>query len=393
MSIQGRLASVDLLRGAVMILMALDHVREYVHGPAMNFRAEDLTQTTAAIFFTRWVTHFCAPVFMFCAGLGAWFWLERRGGSTATLSRFLWTRGLWLIVLEFTLVRLGFYFDFDYSVVILLVFWPLGASMLALAALVHLPIRILAVLSVSMILLHNLADGIPPAAFGSGAWMWNLLHQPGGVPTPWTTFIVAYPLIPWVGVMGAGFCFGRIYRLPDHDRGRLLLRLGLGLTAAFVVLRILNVYGDPNAWVGGRSPMFTLLSFFNTTKYPPSLLFLLMTLGPAIALLGVLDRARPDDRNPFLVFGRVPLFYFVLHIPVIHAAQIVMTWLRYGTQPFLFLPPPSIASPRDLFPADFGWSLGVTYMLWMAVVVGLYPVCLWFSRIKARRRTWWASYL
>ena len=388
-----RLASVDLLRGIVMVIMALDHVREYVHAGAMNFRAEDLTETTAAIFFTRWITHVCAPVFMFCAGLGAWFWLERHGGKLTGVSRFLWTRGLWLIVLEFTLVRLGFFFNFDYSLLFLLVFWALGVSMIALAGLVHLPIRVLAAVSIGMIVLHNLADRVTARSFGSSAWAWNLLHQPGPVQTPWTVLLVAYPLIPWIGVMAAGFCFGRIYQLPDGRRSRALLQLGLGLTAAFILLRLTNIYGDPTPWAGQPSSLFTVLSFLNTTKYPPSLLFLLMTLGPSIAFLGLLDMARPSERNPFLVFGRVPLFYFVLHIPLIHAVQRAMTWLRYGAEPFLFVPPPTIGTARAVFPPDYGWSLGVTYLVWVGVVLALYPVCLWFSRIKAERRAWWASYL
>lgn len=388
-----RLASVDLLRGIVMVIMAIDHVREYVHGPAMNFRAEDLGQTTTAIFLTRWITHFCAPVFVFCAGLGAWFWLERHAGKLPALARFLWTRGLWLIVLEFTLVRLGFFFNFDYSILFLLVFWSIGASMIALAALVHLPFKVLASVSVGMIVLHNLADGVRPSSFGSAGWIWNLLHQPGPIQTPWTLLLVAYPLIPWIGVMGAGFCFGRIYQRPPDRRARILVQLGLGLTAAFVLLRLTNIYGDPNPWTAQPSSLFTVLSFLNTTKYPPSLLFLLMTLGPAIALLGILDSVRPGERNPLLVFGRVPLFYFVLHIPLIHAVQIGMTWLQYGAAPFLFLPPPTIGTAREVFPPDYGWSLGVTYAVWIGVVVALYPVCLWFSRFKAQRRAPWASYL
>ena len=382
-----RLASVDLLRGAVMIIMALDHTRDYVHAAAMHFQPEDLSKTTAAIFFTRWVTHVCAPVFMFCAGLGAWFWLERHGGDTRALSRFLVTRGLWLLLLEFTIVRFGFYFNFDYSVVLLLVFWALGMSMIVLAALIHLPWRVLIVVSVGMIALHNLADGVRITS-----WIWNVLHQPGVIQTGGPMLIVAYPLVPWIGVMAAGFCLGRVYRWDAGRRSRVLIRLGLALTAAFVVVRLLNVYGDPRPWGNQPSSLFTLLSFLNTTKYPPSLLFLLMTLGPAIALLGWMDRARPSERNPILVFGRVPLFYFVLHIPLIHAIAIALTWFRYGAQPFVSLPPPTLGTPLNLFPADYGWSLGVTYLVWIAVVVLLYPACLWFSRVKARGH-WWASYL
>lgn len=391
--IVGRLDSVDLLRGLVMVIMALDHTRDFVHAEAMAFRPEDLTQTTAAIFLTRWVTHFCAPVFMFCAGLGASFWLERHHAGTRALSRFLWTRGLWLILLEVTAVHFGFFFNFQYELVLLLVFWALGVSMIALAGLIHLPWPVLMGLSVGLILLHNLADGVTAVSFGQAAWVWNLLHQPGVIPAGGSLLLVGYPLVPWVGVMAAGFCFGRVYRLPPDRRSRMLVRFGLGLTAGFIVLRAVNVYGDPNPWSEQGTPLFTVLSFLNTTKYPPSLLFLLMTLGPAIALLGWIDGARPDARNPLLVFGRVPLFYFVLHLPLIHAMAIGMTWLRYGAQPFLFTPPPTLGTPRDVFPPDYGWSLGVTYAMWIVAVVALYPICLWFSRLKQRRTEWWLRYL
>jgi uncharacterized membrane protein len=387
-----RIPSIDLVRGLVMVVMALDHTRDYIHSAAMLSRPEDLATTTPAIFFTRWITHVCAPVFMFSAGLGAFLRLER-GGTTADLSRFLWTRGLWLILLEVTLVRLGFFFNFDYSVLLLLVFWALGWSMIALALLVHLPYGVLVAVSLGLIVLHNLADGVRAAAFGSWAWIWNLLHQQGFIQTPGPALVVAYPLVPWIGVMAAGFCLGRVYLLPAAERSRLLVRLGLALTLAFVVLRLVNLYGDPAPWTGQRTPIFTVISFLNTTKYPPSLQFLLMTLGPAIALLGWIDGARPSERHPLLVFGRVPLFYFVVHVPLIHAMAIALTWLTYGAQSFLFLPPPTLGTPRDLFPPGYGWSLGVTYAVWMAAVIILYPVCFWFMRLKQRRREWWVSYL
>ncbi len=385
---RSRLTSVDLLRGAVMVVMALDHTRDFVNTQAQAFRPEDLTQTTTAIFLTRWITHFCAPVFMLCAGLGAFLRLDRTGGRVADLSRFLWTRGLWLVVLEITVVRLGFFFDVDYSgLIMLLVFWALGLSMIVLAGLVWLPWRAVAVISVAMIALHNLLDPIRAASLGSSAWLWRVLHEPGLLLPPPPVVIVAYPLIPWIGVMAAGFCLGRVYLLPPADRSRFLIRLGLGLTAAFLIIRAVNFYGDPVPWDG------SVLSFLNTTKYPPSLLFLLMTLGPAIAVLGWIDRARASDSNPLIVFGRVPLFYFVLHLPLIHAIQIGMTWLKYGAAPFLFLPPPTLGTDRNAFPPDYGWSLGVTYLVWIAVVVLMYPICLWFARLKARKRSWWLSYL
>jgi uncharacterized membrane protein len=387
-----RVQAVDILRGIVMVIMALDHTRDYVHAAAMAFPPEDLTRTTAAIFFTRWITHVCAPVFMFTAGVSAYLRLER-GGRKADLSRFLVSRGLWLVVLEFTIVRAGFFFDLSFNPLFLLVFWALGMSMIALAALIHLPPRVLAAVSVAMIALHNLSDGVAPAQLGAFGRVWQLLHAPGLLTAGPPVVIVAYPLLPWIGVMAAGFCFGRVYRLPADRRRSLLIRVGLVAIAAFVVMRWLNIYGDPRPWIAQSRPLFTLLSFLNASKYPPSLLFLLMTLGPALLFLGLVDRVRLSERHPFIVFGRVPLFYFVLHIPLIHALAIGLTWLRYGSAPFLFLPPPTLGTPRELFPPNYGWELWVTYALWLVVVVALYPVCRWFARLRARRRDWWLSYL
>jgi uncharacterized membrane protein len=389
-----RIHSVDLLRGAVMVIMALDHTRDFVNREAMLFRPEDLAQTTHAIFFTRWITHFCAPVFMLCAGLGAFLRLERSGTGVDDLSRFLWTRGLWLVLLEVTVVRLGFFFDVDYrGLVILLVFWALGLSMIALALLIRLPFRVLLGVSLAMIALHNLLDGVRAASFGGSAWLWRIVHEPGLVMAGPPTVVVGYPLVPWVGVMAAGYCLGRVYRMPAVERSRVLVRLGLGLTAAFVIVRALNVYGDPFPWSGQPRSGFTLISFLNTTKYPPSLSFLLMTLGPAIALLGWIDHVRAGDRNSLIVFGRVPLFYFVVHLPLIHAVAIAMTYVRYGAATFLFTPPPTLGTPLKNFPADYGWSLGATYIVWIAVVLLLYPICLWFMRLKQRNRGWWTSYV
>jgi len=234
---------------------------------------------------------------------------------------------------------------------------------------------------------------VQAASLGASAWLWRLLHEPGLVMAGPPTVVVGYPLIPWVGVMAAGFCLGHVYRMPAEVRAKFLVRLGLGLTAAFVILRAVNTYGDPSRWSSQPTPLFTVLSFLNTTKYPPSLLFLLMTLGPAIALLGWMDRMRAGNSNPLIVFGRTPLFYFVLHLPLIHAVAIGMTWLRYGAAPFLFTPPPTLGTPRNVFPPDYGWSLGTTYLVWIAVVVALYPVCLWWMRLKQRRSAWWTSYL
>jgi uncharacterized membrane protein len=382
-----RVQSLDILRGLVMVIMALDHTRDYVHAAAMAFQPEDLTRTTAAIFMTRWMTHFCAPVFMLLAGAGASLRLQS-GSSRADLSAFLLTRGLWLIVLEFTVVRAGFFFDVTGPPFILLVFWALGMSMIALAALIHLPYRLLLMVSVALIALHNLLDGLQPSRFGALGWIWQILHVQGLL-TASPPAIVAYPLVPWIGVMAAGFCFGRVYSLDSGRRRQVLWRLGLGLTASFLVLRALNLYGDPRPWRPQDSPLFTELSFLNTTKYPPSLLFLLMTLGPAMLVLAAIDRLRVADRHPLLVFGRVPLLYFVLHVPLVHAFAIGLTWLRYGSTPFLWLAPPTLGTPRDAFPADYGWDLWVAYAVTLAAVVALYPICRWLARLKASRGGGW----
>jgi uncharacterized membrane protein len=378
----GRVQPLDILRGLVMVIMALDHTRDYVHAAAMAFQPEDLSRTTAAIFMTRWVTHFCAPVFMLLAGAGAYLRLQN-GRTHADLSRFLLARGLWLIALELTVVRAGFFFDVTGPPFILLVLWALGMSMIALAALIHLPYRVLLALSVALIAAHNLFDPLQPARFGALGWVWRILHVQGPLTAAPPT-IVAYPLVPWFGVMAAGFCFGRAYTLDAERRRRLLLRLGPTLTAAFVVLRAINLYGDPRPWRPQDSPLFTVLSFLNTTKYPPSLSFLLMTLGPAMVFLAVIDRVRVSDRHPFVVFGRVPLLYFVLHIPLVHAFAIGLTWWRYGKTPFLWLAPPTLGTPRDAFPPDYGWDLWVAYAVTAAAVLVLYPICLWLGRLKAR---------
>lgn len=390
----GRIQSVDALRGAIMILMAVDHVRDFINSAAMSFSPTDLTRTTAALFFTRWITHFCAPVFAFTAGIGAFLWLSH-GRTKAQLSRFLLSRGLWLVILELTLVRWIFFFEirFKGELVFLLVFWMLGLCMMILAALVHLPTRVLAVVSLVAIAGHNLLDPIAAARFGRAAGIWKILHQPGFFSLLGAQFDAPYSLLPWFAVMAAGYCFGAVFLWEPARRQRFLLRLGFGLTIAFVLLRAWNVYGDPAPWSPQSSAVFTALSFLNCTKYPPSLDFLLMTLGPAIAALAWLERIRFSPHNPLIVFGRVPFFYFVTHIALIHLVAVVLGFLRYGAQSFLLVPAPSMGGPSKMFPPGYGYSLWVVYVVWLGVVAALYPLCRWFADLKQRKRSWWLSYL
>jgi uncharacterized membrane protein len=390
-----RLLSIDALRGTVMVIMALDHVRDFFHAAAMSsFSPTDLSRTTTVLFFTRWITHFCLPVFMFAAGMGVY--LYGRNRTKGQVSRFLWTRGLWFVMLELTVMQLAYNFNFSLRyLVLLLILWIFGICLLAMAALVYMPVRWLAVLSVAVMLLHNCLDGISAAQFGSGAWIWDLLHQPGIIPAGRKLVLVTYTFLPWIGVMAAGFCFTRVFQLEPEARRRTMLRLGLALTILFIALRAVNRYGDPTPWSHQKSVLFTVLSFLNCTKYPGSLDFLLMTLGPALLVLAWFDRRTFKPANPLVVFGRVPMFYFILHFYLIHALAVLAAWLRYGSSVgrFMFNPLPSMGGPRALFPPDSGYSLLTVYGVWLLVLVLLYPVCRWFAKVKSTRRDWWLSYL
>ncbi|MDH3251968.1 MAG: heparan-alpha-glucosaminide N-acetyltransferase domain-containing protein [Ignavibacteria bacterium] len=381
---RSRIDSVDLLRGLVMVIMALDHVRDYF--TAVRFDPLDLTQTTAAYFFTRWITHFCAPVFVFLAGTGA-FLSSTRGKSTKQLSRFLLTRGIWLIVVELTFVRLAWQFSFDTSFLFVQVIWAIGCSMIFLSGLVYLSTRTIAIIGVSMIALHNLLDGIAPESFGSLSWLWMTLHVQAVYPlSEGHVYMPFYPLIPWLGVMAAGYAFGTVFQLEPDRRRIVLLRMGIGLTAAFVVIRGINVYGDLVPWSEQETAMRTFFSFLNTTKYPPSLSYLLMTLGPSILFLGLVDRGFPQGLRPIIIFGRVPMFYYVVHLYVIHALAVaagVMQGFNAGAFLSIFVN----------FPAEYGFNLLVVYVLWIVIVVLLYPLCKWFAGLKRRRKDWWLSYL
>ncbi|HEX6164839.1 MAG TPA: heparan-alpha-glucosaminide N-acetyltransferase domain-containing protein [Vicinamibacterales bacterium] len=388
---RARLNSIDALRGLVMIVMALDHVRDFIHrGAMLSQQATSLATTTPILFMTRWITHFCAPVFMFTAGMGAFFYL-RHDRTRAQLARFLVTRGVWLIFLELTLMQLLYNFDIgSHYPIFLLVLYVLGACMIILAALIWLPLPLLAVVSVATIVLHHLLDG--PR---STSPLWMLLHQQGAFPFGGRVFIAAYQLVPWFAVMSLGYCTASLYTWEPARRQRFLLRAGIAMTVAFVLLRAINGYGDPSRWTWQPTATFTVLSFMNTTKYPPSLMFLLMTLGPSLMLLSWFERRDFSRLNPLIVFGRVPLFYFVLHFFAAHAAIVALSLIRYGSSAmgFMFQPVPSMGGPLKSFPPDFGYDLWVAYVVWVAVVAVLYPVCRWFAGVKERNQGGWLSYL
>ena len=380
-----RIESVDVVRGVIMIIMALDHVRDFFGNSGFN--PTDPATTSVALFFTRWITHFCAPVFFLLTGTGAFLSLRKK--SKAQLSRFLWTRGLWLIFLELVVFRcLGWQFNFDYHLTLLIVLWALGWAMIVLSALVHLPASVVTALGVVMIAAHNLLD-----SFRSANPLWSLLHSPNVViATPPHLVFVAYPLIPWVGVTAAGYGLGQVYGWPPERRKAFLLRLGAGLTAAFFALRAVNIYGDPSRWATQQNPARTVLSFLNTSKYPPSLLYLLMTLGPALLFLWAIDGRTPRLLRPAFVIGKVPMFYYLLHVPLIHGLAVIACYARYGQAHWMFESNQPFQFPITP-PPGWGYPLPVIYLVWLIVVVALYPLCRWFAALRQRRSDPWLSYL
>jgi len=382
---RARLESIDLVRGIAMVLMALDHTRDFFGIPGQN--PTNLVTASAALFLTRWVTNICAPVFFLLTGTSACLALRRM--APAALSRFLVARGLWLIVLELVLVRCVVYqFNADYRVTMLLVLWALGWSMIVLGGLVRLPSALVTGVGVALILGHDLLDGVR-----SAHPLWVVLHGQGFLlRTPVHVVFVAYPLVPWIGVTAAGYGLGHVYAWDRARRRAFLRRLGLALCAAFVALRALNLYGDPRAWAAQGSALLSVLSFVNTSKYPPSLLFLLMTLGPAALLLWAAEGTLPPWLRPVVVFGRVPLCYYVGHFLLIHMLAAAVCAVQYGTARWMFESPDLGHYPFSA-PPGWGWNLPAVYLVWVAVVAAMYPLCRWYAALKQRRADPWLSYL
>jgi uncharacterized membrane protein len=395
-----RLDAPDLLRGIIMVVMLLDHTRDFTHWSSLKFGPTDLAQTSAGLFLTRWVTHFCAPLFVFLAGMAAAF-QQQRGKTPAELSAFLFKRGVWLCLVELILIRFLIWWQPLPTVLFLQVIWALGISMMCLAVFVRLPRSVVFVVSAVLVLGHNLFDWVTVAPWSGPAdpipsaagKLWMFLHQVGPFPSlgwPSPVFYTQYPLIPWMGVMALGWLLGDIYTWEPARRQRTLAALGVSITLAFVVLRFVNVYGDPVAWTAQKTAGFTVLSFLNVTKYPPSLLFLAMTIGPGLVALARLERSQPSGAfaRALITFGRVPLFFYVLQWVYAKTAAFTLAKIA-GRETALFTqyPPEWHWTPR------VGFSLYVTYAVWISGVVILYFPCRWFAGVKARRRDWWLSYL
>jgi uncharacterized membrane protein len=402
--------------------MALDHVRGYFTNPFVD--PTDLEHTNTALFLTRWISHLCAPTFIFLAGTGAYL-AARRGKTKPQLAWFLLTRGLWIVLLELTFVRFAWTFDPDFRANNAGVLWAIGWSMVALSGLVFLPTWAVTAFGLVMIAGHNLLDPVPATAFGPFSDVWEILHRkemhrdgPLLFLDGRIKFDTQYPLIPWIGVMAVGYGFGSLLLRPAGERQRWLLGLGAALCVGFVILRAVNIYGDPDPWSVQRDDTFTVLSFLNCHKYPPSLLYLLMTLGPALLLLALFEWAPYLPGRPLLIFGRVPMFFYLIHIPLIHTLALVAALARYGpaalnpeqvsraasaASTLGVLGSPSGQGPllaaaalfpgrTELPPVPYGYSLPVAYAIWLGVLLVLYPLCRWFAGVKARRRDAWLSY-
>jgi uncharacterized membrane protein len=370
-----RLAAIDALRGLVIVLMALDHVRDF--WSEARFSPTDLSRTTPALFLTRVVTHLCAPTFVLLAGLSAYLLSQQT--STQALRRFLLSRGVWLILLEYTVVRFVWSFDLGYTQgVYLQVIWVIGISMCVLAALVSLPLWLITLLSLITIVGHNAFDHVSPEELGVWSIAWRLLHVQGPTPLGY----VYYPLVPWPALMAAGFVFGHLY-VRSEDRSQLAIRWAALLLVAFIVLRAINVYGDPVPWQAQGSTLRTALSFVDVSKYPPSLAFVLLTLGVALLVLALFERWAPAA---LVVFGRVPLFAYVVHIALAHLlAGLSALALGHG--------PGVLTDALGSYPAGWGFGLRVVYAVWLLVLALLYPACVWFAGVKQRSRASWVRYL
>ena len=368
-----RIVSVDILRGLVMAIMALDHTRDFF--TTSGFNPRDVTEP--ALFLTRWITHFCAPIFIFLAGLSAF--LYGRGRSAEELSRFLVIRGLWLILLDLTLIKFGWRFEVDLYRVSTGVIFVIGVSMVVLAALIWLPRWAMASVTLLMLAGHNLLDSVRAEELSEASWVWHILHEPGLVSLgDGANLYILYPLIPWIGVMAAGYLLGPLMQLEQRPRERLLFRLGVAVTLGFIVLRASNLYGDSTPWIAQDTWLSTILSFLNCEKYPPSLLYLMMTLGPALMLLASFEHQRGGFASLLAAFGRVPFFYYVVHIYLIHALAVATAFAMTGV----------LTNTPEI-----NFNLAGVYFVWLIVLMLLYPICRWFAQLKENGTGWWWSYL
>ena len=390
---KARIESIDLLRGFAIVIMALDHVRDYFHADYFLFDPTDMQQTNGALFFTRWITNFCAPVFLFLAGTSAFLIGERK--TKRQLSAFLLKRGLWLMLLETVVINFAWSFNPTYPMFRLQVIWALGLSMVFMSALVYLPYKVILALGLIILFGYNLLDNIHATGNTLPDFLWGQLHERKRFAIGNRIIATGYPILPWLGIMALGYCFGAFYtkKVEAAFRKKYLVTLGVVAIALFIVLRGINRYGDMSPWMMQRTTILTICSFFNASKYPPSLMYTLMTLGPALIVLAFIEKPLNKLGKIIIVFGRVPLFFYILHLFLIHALATVAVVL--SGRPWTDMISITNLNARDSpWLKGYGFNLGQTYLVWLLVVVLLYPLCKWYDRYKTNHKEkWWLSYL
>lgn len=379
----------------VMMLMTLDHVRDYFHVSANTDNPLNLTTTSYFLFFTRWITHFCAPIFVFLSGIS--IYLQSLRKTKKELSIFLITRGVWLIILELIVVTFGWTFNPLYHHIILQVIWAIGISMFILGLLIYLPFNLIVAISIAIILFHNLLDFLETASNFKPTIWWSLLHQGGFSTYPLTKttrVIIAYPFLPWLGLMMLGYGFGPLFstNISSTRRNRIFYTIGVALLLFFIVLRYLKFYGDPTPWLIQKNKFLTILSFINVQKYPPSLLYICMTIGPALLLLALFEKINNKLTDIMKIYGRTALFFYILHIFLIHFFNMIVFFLRGNNMEEAYNP--DLNFPFYFVIPGVGYNLGVVYAVWVVVLVLLFPLCKWYNNYKAaHKEKWWLSYL
>jgi uncharacterized membrane protein len=387
-----RVFSIDFARGLVMVIMALDHVRDMMHVNSIAQSPTDLSTTSPALFFTRWITYLCAPIFVFLAGTSAYISLKNKGNFLQSKS-FLLKRGLWLILLEFTVVNFGLFFDFGFHTLIFEVIATIGFGFIILSLFLTVPLKTVASIGIAIIFLHNLISLIPLNDGSTIKTIFALLFSLTALPlAPHTTFVMAYPPIPWLGIMLVGYASGRLFELPDAIRNKIFLKIGCAALLLFTILRFINIYGDPSQWSLQKNAVFTFLSFMNITKYPPSLLFCLVTLGILFLIFVFAEKMKNNFMNIVSVYGKVPFFYFLVHFYLIHLILIALMLLQGFHWQDLNFASGTFGRPKGV---QSGVPLLAVYLIWISVVVVLYKPCLWYGKYKAANKSkhWWLRYI
>lgn len=386
-----RIESIDILRGIVMVLMALDHVRGYFFFGSFTSNLTDLSTTTPIFFFTRVITHFCAPVFVLLTGVSAYLYGHKK--NKYELSKFLFIRGIWLIFLEIIVNNFLWFFDPSFSMILLQVIWAIGFGMLFLSGLVYLSNKTILIFGLSIVFFHNLLDFFVFEGKSVGSILWYFLHQMAVVEVSDSTSIIfGYPVLPWIGLMAVGYVLGSVFiYYQPKERCSLLIKYGLYSIILFLIVRFLDIYGDPNPFSMQKSLSSTIMDFFNTTKYPPSLLFILMTIGPSLLVLAYVEKIKNKITDFFIVFGRVPLFYYFLHILVIHILAIIILIFNGGDFTIMLNMTPYLGDQQQL--VEYGYPMWVVYLIWFVVILILYPLCYKYMKYKSSSNKWWLSYL